>query len=167
MLEQDKLDFIKTLCINKFLVPFEGTGPVDSEGNFLAYLDPVGIPTIAWGFTFDENNNKIKLGDKWSKDRAIKHKSKVLDKFLNDLLMFSPVLNTESPIRVAAILSWVYNLGIGKYAQSTFKKRIDERDWEGAFKECRRWNKAGGKVLNGLTKRRDTEAISILTGWPW
>lgn len=153
---------VKTLCIKHFLIPFEGTGPVDKQGNFLAYRCPAGIPTIAYGITFDENNKPIQLGAVWSKERAVKHENTILDTFLAELLKASPALITEPSERVSAILSWVYNLGIGNYKKSTFKKRIDAKDWIQASLECRKWNRAGNKVLKGLTLRREKESLVIL-----
>lgn len=161
-----KVDDILEYCSKNLLIPFEGTGPVDKEGNFLAYIDPVGIPTVAWGITFDEKGNKIKLGDKWSWHRAVEHKQNILKTFLNDLYCTSPTLKDESVRRTAGVLSWVYNLGIGNYKSSTFKKKIDLKDWVAAASECKKWDKARVKgvptVLKGLTKRRAAEADCIL-----
>ena len=161
-----KVDDILEYCSKNLLIPFEGAGPVDKEGNFLAYVDPVGVVTISYGITFDEKGNKIKLGDKWSWHRAVEHKQNILKAFLNDLYTASPVLKDESIRRTAGVLSWVYNLGIGNYKASTFKKKIDLKDWLAAASECKKWDKAKVKgvptVLKGLTKRRAAEADCIL-----
>ena len=161
-----KVDDILEYCSKNLLIPFEGAGPVDKEGNFLAYVDPVGVVTISYGITFDEQGNKIKLGDKWSWHRAVEHKQNILKAFLNDLYTASPVLKDESIRRTAGVLSWVYNLGIGNYKASTFKKKIDLKDWVAAASECKKWDKAKVKgvptVLKGLTKRRAAEASCIL-----
>lgn len=161
-----KTEDILEYCSKNLLIPFEGTGPVDKEGNFIAYLDPVGIPTIAFGFTFDEEGNKIKVGDKWDYHRAVAHKQVILNKFLTDLYTASPNLKEESIRRVSGVLSWVYNLGIGNYKASTFKKKIDLKDWNAAARECLKWDKARVKgnsvVLKGLTKRRVAEADCIM-----
>ena len=155
---------VKSLCVKHFLVPFEGTGKMDKQGNFLAYLCPAGVPTIAYGITFDEYNNPIKLGAVWSQERARKHESTILDTFLAGLLKASPALITEPSARVSAILSWVYNLGLSNYNKSTFKKKIDSKDWINSAIECRKWTRAGGKILNGLVKRREKESLVILLG---
>ena len=161
-----KVDDILEYCSKNLLIPFEGAGPVDKEGNFLAYVDPVGVVTISYGITFDEQGNKIKLGDKWSWHRAVEHKQNILKAFLSDLYTASPVLKDESIRRTAGVLSWVYNLGIGNYKASTFKKKIDLKDWLAAASECKKWDKAKVKgvptVLKGLTKRRAAEADCIL-----
>lgn len=73
----------------------------------------------------------------------------------------SPRLLNEPDRRVAAILSWVYNCGLGNYRISTFKKRVDAGDWAGAKEECVKWNKAAGRVLPGLTRRRIAEATLL------
>lgn len=152
---------VKEFCVNNFLLKFEGTGPMDKKGNFLAYKDAVGVVTIAWGITTDESNKPILMGAVWSEDRARKRKEAILDDFLNRLLQASPVLENQPVKRVAAVLSWVYNLGIGNYLKSTFKKKIDIQAWGDAYVECKKWDKAGGKVLKGLTRRREVEAVLI------
>lgn len=157
-------ELTKSICNLDFLHPLEGSGPKDSNGNFKAYVCPAGVITIAYGFTFDEQNNKIKLGDVWTYSRAVNHGDNILTKWLDQLLKLSPNLRNEPPKRVAAILSWCYNLGLANYKQSTFKQKIDVSDWDGASKECLRWNKSNGKVLKGLTKRREYESIAIKTG---
>jgi lysozyme len=152
---------VKEFCVKELLVPFEGTGPMDKQGNYLAYKDAVGVVTIAWGITTDESNKPITMGTVWSEDRARKRKEAILDDFLNRLLLASPMLEKQPVRRVAAILSWVYNLGIGNYLKSTFKKRIDAGAWGDAYIECKKWDKAGGRVLRGLTRRRESEAVLI------
>ena len=60
------------------------------------------------------------------------------------------------------MVSWVYNLGSGNFSSSTLLRKFNEGDHEGAAKEFPRWNKAGGKVLAGLTKRRNEEKAMFL-----
>jgi lysozyme len=57
-----------------------------------------------------------------------------------------------------ALVSFAFNLGIGALAKSTLLKKHLAGDYAGAAKEFARWNKAGGKVLAGLVKRRAAEA---------
>jgi len=63
---------------------------------------------------------------------------------------------------VAALISFCYNCGLGNYRISTLKKRVDAEDWEGAATEIVKWNKAAGRVLPGLTRRRQAEAVFLL-----
>lgn len=161
-----KLENIKQICTTEFLVPFEGTGPRDNQGNFLAYKDPGskdGLPiTIAWGLTFDLQGNKFQLGDKLSYDQALKIKQGVLNRFLAELLKLSPKIVLEPSRRVAAVLSWVYNCGVGNYRISTFRRKVNEGSWEEAAEQCLKWNKANGKVMRGLTRRRKAEAEALM-----
>ena len=72
-------------------------------------------------------------------------------------LKASPILQGKE-FKLAAIADFIYNCGIGNYQSSTLKKRVDAGNWLEASQEIRRWNKAGGKVLAGLTARREDEA---------
>ncbi len=62
-----------------------------------------------------------------------------------------------------ALASFVYNVGGGNFRTSTLLKKINAGDTAGAAAEFLRWNKAGGKVLNGLTRRRTAERTMFLT----
>lgn len=162
---------IKSICIKELLIPFESYATRLPNGDCIAYPDPAtkndpvkkGEPwTIGYGSTFDAEGVKVKKGDVWTHQKALDVKNKVVDTFLSNLLKSSPKLDLEPSRRIAAILSWVYNCGMSNYDKSTFKKAIDNQDWMKAAEECKKWNKANGKVLNGLTKRRSLEAAFIL-----
>lgn len=58
----------------------------------------------------------------------------------------------------AALVSFVFNLGAANFGGSTLLKRINAGDFEGASLEFPRWNRAAGRVMAGLTKRRLAEA---------
>ena len=60
--------------------------------------------------------------------------------------------------RLAGVLSFTYNCGVGALQASTLRRRINAGDWPGAQAEMRKWNKAGGKILPGLVMRRAIEA---------
>lgn len=161
------LEEVKRFCVETFLVPMEGVGPMTSDGKFIAYPDPgnkaTGLPiTIAWGITFDELGNPIQLGDTWDEERALRVKQLILNKFLAALLAMSPNLLEATEKQVAAILSFCYNCGLGNYRISTFRKKIQEEEWEDAQHECRKWNKAQGKVMRGLDIRRLLESKYLL-----
>ena len=57
-----------------------------------------------------------------------------------------------------ALVSWVYNLGPANLQASTLLKVLNAGDYAGVPAQIMRWNKAGGKVLEGLTRRRQAEA---------
>jgi lysozyme len=58
-----------------------------------------------------------------------------------------------------ALVSWVFNLGNGNLSSSTMLKVINSGDHAGVPAQIKRWNKAGGKVLEGLIRRREAEAL--------
>ena len=156
------LDSAKLLCIDTLLIPFEGTGPISKDGKFLAYKDPAsknGLPiTIAWGLTYDELGTPIKLGDEWGKEKAIRVKNIVLDQFAWKVIELCPTLIDQSDSMFAAVLSFTYNVGVKNLENSTLRKKILLKDWLSASKEFLKWDKAAGKVMKGLTRRREAES---------
>jgi lysozyme len=86
-----------------------------------------------------------------------------MTKALSAALRMCPVLAGESEARLAAIVDFTFNLGAGRLQTSTLRRRINQRDWEGAGQELRRWVYGGGKVLPGLVSRRDAE-LRLLVG---
>lgn len=65
-----------------------------------------------------------------------------------------------------ALVSWVFNLGNGNLNASTMLKVINSGDHAGVPAQIKRWNKAGGKVLDGLIRRREAEAL-LYEGKDW
>ena len=63
----------------------------------------------------------------------------------------------------SALISFVFNLGSGAFTSSTLLKVLNMGDRLGAANQFLRWDKAGGKVLPGLTKRREAERALFLT----
>jgi len=63
----------------------------------------------------------------------------------------------------AALVSLAFNIGLGSLGRSTLLRRLNAGDSLGAAAEFARWNKAGGRVLAGLTRRRAAEAALLLT----
>jgi len=124
------------------------------------YLCPAGIPTIGYGSTFYPSGKKVNLNDApVSKDQAEQLLLLELTKVEEWVIALCPTLTSNK--QRAAIIDWAYNLGVGRLRASTMRKRINAKDWESARKELLKWNKAGGKVLPGLTKRRSAEALLL------
>lgn len=67
-----------------------------------------------------------------------------------------------SPRRLVGLVSFTYNMGPAALMASTMRRRVNEGDWVAAARECLRWNKAGGRVVRGLTLRREVEAAMLL-----
>ena len=76
---------------------------------------------------------------------------------LNATLRYCPVLSTEPEDRLAAIVDFTFNLGAGRLQMSTLRRRVNERDWESAARELRRWVYGRGRVLPGGVARRAAE----------
>lgn len=122
-----------------------------------AYLDAVGIPTICYGET--EN---VKLGDVKAKEECDNMLSVRLGYFSRQVdAMIEPEI---SPQELAAYSSMAYNVGLGAFKGSTLLKKVNAGDRPGACDELPRWNKAGGKVLAGLVKRREAERALCRSG---
>ena len=65
-----------------------------------------------------------------------------------------------------ALVSWVYNLGPANLRASTMLKVLNSGEYEDVPAQMKRWNKAGGKVLEGLIRRREAEAC-LFVGKEW
>ena len=121
------------------------------------YLCPAGIPTIGYGSTYYEDGTKVTLNDlPITEQRADELLANISDKFS---IQVSKLLKVElNQNQFDALVSFSFNIGIGNLTTSTILKRINEKDFENASLEFAKWNKSGGKVLNGLIKRREKES---------
>ena len=147
----------KVLARDVLIKPFEGLAKRLPDGRVTAYPDPGtrGHPwTIGWGTTGPD----IQPGTIWTMQQCEDALDHHITYFYVGVCKLSPTFLNASPRRIAAVTSWAYNCGLGNYRVSTFKKRIDAGDWNGAAEECVKWNKAAGRVLPGLTRRRAAEA---------
>ena len=123
-----------------------------------AYLCPGGVPTIGYGSTRYENGDEVALEDC---DIDRKRAEEILLHYVKDVSkQVRKVLKHKlTPNQMAALISFTYNLGIGNLKRSTLLILINNGpNNQNIPREFRRWNKAGGKVLAGLTARRDEEA---------
>lgn len=128
------------------------------EGLYLRpYLCPAGVPTIGYGATFYEDGTKVSLCDKpITKERAEALLTWHLERgFLPTVTRLCT--GADTPERLAALLDFAFNLGLGNLKASTLRKRVNQGDWLDAQVQIMKWNKAGGKVLRGLTIRREAE----------
>lgn len=154
---KDPLKRAVTMSCELLVKPFEGYHRKLADGRCAAYPDPGtgGAPwTIGWGSTGPHINQQTV----WTVERAEQELQAHLNHFAHGVLGFSPGLLTEETRRFAAIISFAYNCGLGNYKISTLKRRVNQSDWESAYWEIQKWNKAAGRVLPGLTRRRLAEA---------
>lgn len=120
-----------------------------------AYKCPAGIWTIGYGHT-----KGVKDGQIITQEQA--------EEFLReDLRIFEQAV--ESCVKVPlsqnqfdALVSFCYNCGSGALKTSTLLRLLNEGNYSSAADQFLRWNKAGGKVLVGLTRRREEEREMFL-----
>ena len=116
----------------------------------VAYNDGVGVTTIGFGTTAG-----VKPGDTVTVERALIFA-------LNDATKHGDAVKrcVKVPLHqheFDAYTSLAYNIGPTAFCNSTVVKRANALDYEGACVAIERFNKAGGKVLRGLVKRRAAE----------
>ena len=122
-----------------------------------AYLCPASLPTIGYGNTRYEDGSTVKLGEQISIDRADKLLMHTVAQFERqvDTLITVP-LNAN---QLGALTSFAFNIGIGNFQRSTLRRLVNANPSNPLIRtEFAKWNKAGGKVLNGLTRRREAES---------
>lgn len=132
------------------------------EGCYLKpYLCPAGVATIGYGATVYESGLKVTLLDPpISKARAEQLLLwSINNRYLPAVLKLCP--GVADPNRLAALIDFTFNLGAGNLKVSTLRKCVNAGDWAGARVQIRRWSKAGGRVLRGLTIRREAEAVML------
>lgn len=123
----------------------------------IAYRDIVGVPTVCFGET-----RGVKMG--------AKHTMVECKKMLgNALLEFSAgldkCLKVKTPdLTYVAFVSWAYNVGLGAACGSTLVRKANAGDLLGACNQLPRWNRAGGKTVRGLTRRRAEEKKMCIKG---
>jgi lysozyme len=123
------------------------------------YLCSAKIPTIGYGNTYYPDGKRVTLLDKdITKQQAFDMFKEVANRFAKrvDTLVTSNLNQNQ----FNALVSFAYNVGTGNFSSSTLLKKVNKNPNDLTIKdEFLRWNKAGGKVLNGLTNRRNEEAI--------
>ncbi len=122
------------------------------------YLCPAGVPTIGYGSTYYEDGRKVTLQDPAMEEPAARAllMYELNHTYLPAVLRHCPILMSDER-KCNAIVDFCYNLGVGRLQTSTLKRKINAQDWEGAKEQLKLWTRGGGKVLNGLVKRRDAE----------
>lgn len=131
-----------------------------SEGcKLTAYQCPAGVWTIGYGCTGVD----IKKGLVWTQEQAGAELDILALDVLRKAMKASPNLVLASPNKQVAIADFIYNLGIGNYKKSTLKKYVDQSNWLAASGEIKKWDKAGGTTLKGLTIRRKKESELLLS----
>lgn len=135
---------------------FEGCAKKQPDGSFVAYPDPGsgGDPwTIGWGTTGAD----VKPGLVWTQQQCDARLDADLTTFAAKV---SAAIGTAptSQHQFDALVSFAYNVGVANLQSSTLLRLHKAGDFAGAAAQFGRWNKAAGRVLPGLVKRRAAEA---------
>lgn len=121
-----------------------------------AYKDAVGVWTIGYGHTSMAGPPHVKRGMKISKaegERMLLHDLQKYAKAVDEAV--NVPLNDN---QFGALVSFCYNVGPGNFRKSSVLKRVNAGLFSKVPTRLMLWNKAGGKVLRGLTRRRKAEA---------
>lgn len=144
---------------------FEGCEKKRPDGRIGPYRDAVGIPTIGWGNTRWQSGAAVKMADTpITQEQADALFLYWLADFDRKVRVFLPGGVSEGPH--AAFLSFAYNVGVAAAENSTAATRLAAGDLKGAAEALTWWNKAGGRVLKGLQRRREAEKWVLLGAAP-
>ena len=117
-----------------------------------SYKCSANVLTIGYGHT-----SGVKETDTITQDEA--------DKLLQeDVEQFEKYVDDNVTVELGqsqfdALVAWTFNLGPGNLRESTMLKKLNKADYTSVPNEMKRWNKAGGKTLDGLIRRRNAEAL--------
>lgn len=124
------------------------------EGKRLtAYRDAVGIWTVGFGHTGPDVHEGMMIteaeADAFLRE-DVKDAERCVNKYVTDIALLQ--------CQFDALVSFVFNLGCGALRRSTLLQCLLDGDDDAAAREFIKWNRAGGQVLAGLTRRREAEA---------
>ena len=117
-----------------------------------AYKCSANVLTIGYGHT-----GGVKETDKITLEEADSLLEKDIAKF--EEYVSDNVIVKLNQSQFDALVAWTFNLGPGNLRESTMLKKLNNQEYESVPFEMRRWNKAGGKTLDGLIRRRNAEAL--------
>jgi lysozyme len=124
-----------------------------------SYRCSANVLTIGYGHT-----GGVKEDDTISQpeaDELLEKDIAKFEKYVDDNVMVE--LNQS---QFDALVAWTFNLGVGNLRSSTMLKKLNETDYVSVPSEMKRWNKAAGKTLDGLIRRRLAESL-LFEGKEW
>lgn len=122
-----------------------------------AYKDVVGISTIGFGET-----KGVQSGQTTTPPKALKQLLTSTDEHAAGIKQCITVPISQG--EYDAYLSLSYNIGVGAFCKSSLVQKLNTQDYVGACQEILKWNRAGGVVQPGLTKRRYEEFSTCMGG---
>jgi GH24 family phage-related lysozyme (muramidase) len=115
-----------------------------------------------WTIGYGHYGEDVKEGQKITKTQAenlLKQDVKRFEHGVHDAIRVDDLNQNQYD----ALVSFAYNVGVSAFKKSTLVEKINKKDFEGASKEFARWNKSGGKVIQGLINRRVKEKELFLS----
>ena len=127
-----------------------------------AYQCSAKVWTIGWGNTYYQDKRPVKQGDKVTQEQANELFEMIMNEFAIEVR--KALTKEVSENQFSALVCFAYNVGIGNLKKSTLLRKVNVNpNDETIALEFAKWNKAGGKVLNGLVRRRKAEADLYFT----
>jgi lysozyme len=136
------------------------------------YRCPAGLWTIGYGHVLYPDQARLKTPERASYALKSEH-NRVWDADEIDALLAADLRKFEAGVlrlcpaavdrQLDALVSFSYNCGLGSLQSSTLRMKYNREDYDGAADEFLKWNKCGGKVLNGLVRRREAERALFLS----
>ena len=139
------------------------------------YKCPASLWTIGFGRVLYPDQARLKNDERANYPLKTEHNrtfsgdeidtllEKDLQRFEAGVLRLCPA-SADNQCHLDALVSFAFNVGLGNLQSSTLRMKYNRGDYAGAAEEFLKWNKAGGKVLNGLVRRREAERALCLSG---
>ena len=124
------------------------------------YVCSGGVLTIGYGHTGSDVAEGQEITQECA-EQLLKEDLEKFESYVKD--MVDPELKQ---CQFDALVAWTYNLGPTNLSTSTLLKRLNTNEFDDVPYQMKRWNKAGGKVLDGLVRRREAESL-LFKGEPW
>lgn len=141
------------------------------EGLYLeAYQCPAGVWTIGYGHTgIRHNDGTVRKGRKITAQEAEQLLARDLETFAAGVqrLLLPRAAAALNENQFGALVSFAFNCGLGNLGRSTLLQRVNALRFDACRAEFLKWNRAAGRVLRGLTRRRQSEANLFESKQPW
>lgn len=122
-----------------------------------AYQCSAKVWTIGWGNTYYEDKKPVKKGDKITQDQANKLFEMIMNEFSIEVRKALTKQLNEN--QFSALVCFAYNVGVGNLKRSTLLRKVNVNPSDVTIaNEFAKWTRAGGKVINGLVRRRKAES---------
>lgn len=125
-----------------------------------AYKCPAGVWTIGYGSTGPHVEEGTTITEGWA-DALLRKDVERFEKGVEELVKVDLAQDEFD-----SLVAFSYNVGLGNLKNSTLLRKLNQGDYASAALEFAKWNKAAGKVLTGLTRRREAES-RLFQGLSW